>query len=75
MRRERTGLRPALQFIRGIFAGGTFCHQAQQVLRPMPEALAALLRDGPIAINVGVRDFAESLNAQGVEVEAPRPRG
>jgi hypothetical protein len=34
----------------------------------MPDKLAELLRQGPIAINIGVQDFAESLQIQGVEV-------
>ena len=31
--RERAGMKPGQKYIRGIFAGGTFCYQAQQVLR------------------------------------------
>jgi len=31
--RERAGKRPEQKYIRGIFAGGTFCYQAQQVLQ------------------------------------------
>jgi succinyl-CoA synthetase alpha subunit len=31
--RERAGMMPQQQYIRGIFAGGTFCYQAQQVAR------------------------------------------
>jgi FdrA protein len=34
----------------------------------MPDKLADLLQQGPIAINIGVQDFAESLKTQGVEV-------
>jgi len=34
----------------------------------MPDKLADLLQQGPIAINIGVQDFAESLQIQGVEV-------
>jgi FdrA protein len=34
----------------------------------MPDKLAELLQQGPIAINIGVQDFAESLQIQGVEV-------
>jgi FdrA protein len=33
LRRERSGKAPAQKFIRGLFAGGTFCYQAQQILR------------------------------------------
>jgi succinyl-CoA synthetase alpha subunit len=31
--RERENMRPEQKYIRGVFAGGTFCYQAQQVLR------------------------------------------
>jgi len=33
IRQERGGKRPEQKFIRGIFAGGTFCYQAQQILQ------------------------------------------
>jgi FdrA protein len=31
--KEREGKRPEQKYIRGIFAGGTFCYQAQQILQ------------------------------------------
>jgi FdrA protein len=34
----------------------------------MPNKLEELLQQGPIAINIGVQDFAESLQFQGAEV-------
>jgi hypothetical protein len=34
----------------------------------MPNKLEELLRQGPIAINIGVYDFAETLQIQGVQV-------
>jgi FdrA protein len=34
----------------------------------MPPKLDELLQDGPVAINIGVYDFAASLQMQGVEV-------
>jgi len=34
----------------------------------MPKKLEELLQEGPVAINIGVRDFAESLQFQGAEV-------
>jgi FdrA protein len=34
----------------------------------MPDKLAELLQQGPIAINIGVQDFAESLQIQEGEV-------
>jgi FdrA protein len=30
--RERAGIRPGQKYIRGVFAGGTFCYQAQQIM-------------------------------------------
>ena len=34
----------------------------------MPNKLEELLQQGPIAINIGVYDFAETLQIQGVQV-------
>jgi len=34
----------------------------------MADKVSELLDHGPVVINLGVRDFAESLEAQGVEV-------
>ncbi len=34
----------------------------------MANKLAELLESGPIAINIGIYDFAESLQTQGIEV-------
>jgi FdrA protein len=34
----------------------------------MTDKMRELLRDGPVAINIGVQDFADSLKSQGVEV-------
>jgi FdrA protein len=33
LRKERAGMNPGQRYIRGIFAGGTFCYQAQQILQ------------------------------------------
>jgi len=33
LQKERSGIRAPRKFLRGIFAGGTFCYQAQQILR------------------------------------------
>jgi succinyl-CoA synthetase alpha subunit len=33
LRKERAAMKPGQKYLRGIFAGGTFCYQAQQVLR------------------------------------------
>ena len=34
----------------------------------MSDNLDELLRNGPVAINIGVKDFADSLKAQKIEV-------
>lgn len=34
----------------------------------MIQGLDGLLKEGPVAINIGVKDFAQSLEEQGVEV-------
>jgi hypothetical protein len=34
----------------------------------MSESLDALLERGPVAVNLGIREFAASLSAQGAEV-------
>ena len=34
----------------------------------MPSKLDQLLQNGPVAINIGIQDFAESLRVQGAEV-------
>jgi FdrA protein len=34
----------------------------------MPDKIDQLLQNGPVAINLGIQDFAESLRAQGAEV-------
>lgn len=34
----------------------------------MSERLTELLARGPVAVNIGIRDFADSLRAQGGEV-------
>ncbi len=34
----------------------------------MPNKLEELLRQGPIAVNIGVADFAENLQLQGAKV-------
>jgi len=51
--KERTGMNPDQQYIRGIFAGGTFCYQAQQVLK---EAGLAAYSNAPIEGNSKLPD-------------------
>ncbi len=34
----------------------------------MPDKVDQLLQIGPVAINIGIQDFAQSLRAQGAEV-------
>jgi FdrA protein len=51
--RERSALAPSQRYIRGIFAGGTFCYQTQQVF--MDAGLAAY-SNAPIAGNLKLSD-------------------
>ncbi|MDI6756097.1 MAG: acyl-CoA synthetase FdrA [Thermodesulfobacteriota bacterium] len=51
--KERTALNSDQQYIRGIFAGGTFCYQAQQVLK---EAGLAAYSNAPIEGNSKLPD-------------------
>lgn len=51
--KERTAMNPNQQYIRGIFAGGTFCYQAQQVLQ---EAGLAAYSNAPIEGNSNLPD-------------------
>jgi FdrA protein len=37
-------------------------------MKPKQNRLAGLLRDGPVAINIGVREFSEPLKKQAVPV-------
>lgn len=55
---ERARLAPRQKFIRGIFAGGTFCYQAQQILR---DAGLVVHSNAPIAGNVALPDARQSV--------------
>lgn len=54
---ERTAMNPLQRYVRGLFAGGTFCYQAQQVF--MDEGLAAY-SNAPIAGNQRLADTSKS---------------
>ena len=55
--REREGMKPEQQYIRGVFAGGTFCYQAQQVLL---EAGIVAHSNAPLQGNVKLQDCLRS---------------
>lgn len=50
---ERSAMDPRQKYIRGLFAGGTFCYQAQQVCR---EAGLSAYSNAPIAGNLPLPD-------------------
>jgi succinyl-CoA synthetase alpha subunit len=53
IQRERAGKKPGQKYLRGIFAGGTFCYQAQQILQ---EAGIVVHADDPLEGNLKLRD-------------------
>lgn len=57
--KERAAMHPGQRFIRGLFAGGTFCYQAQQILQ---EAGLTLYSNAPLK---GVGKLADSLKSRG----------
>lgn len=50
---ERAGMTPEQKYIRGIFAGGTFCYQAQQVMR---DADLVVHSNAPLEGMIGLAD-------------------
>jgi ABC-type multidrug transport system ATPase subunit len=62
--------KPGSLFSRAAPGQLSFARGWRQVYKrvPMPDKLDELLQDGPIAVNIGVSDFAASLETQGVEV-------
>ncbi len=54
---ERKAMHPAQRYVRGLFAGGTFCYQAQQIFR---DAGVAAYSNAPIAGNPGLTDPLQS---------------
>ncbi len=57
-RRAWAGMDPGQRYVRGIFAGGTFCYQAQQILR---EAGMVVHSNVPIENNPLLADPAQSV--------------
>ena len=55
--RERRAMSPSQRYVRGIFAGGTFCYQAQQIFN---DAGLAVYSNAPIAENLRLSDPLQS---------------
>lgn len=65
--RERAGMTPEQKYIRGIFAGGTFCYQAQQVMR---DAGLVVHSNAPLDGMVGLVDPLRSVEHTLVDMGA-----
>jgi FdrA protein len=65
--RERACMKPGQKYIRGIFAGGTFCYQAQQVLQ---EAGMVVHSNVPLEGNLKLPDPLQSLEHTLVDMGA-----
>jgi FdrA protein len=65
--RERASMKPWQKYIRGIFAGGTFCYQAQQILR---EAGFVVYSNVPLGGNLKLPDPLRSLEHTLVDMGA-----
>jgi FdrA protein len=66
---ERAGMTPEQKYVRGIFAGGTFCYQAQQVMRDaelVVHSNAPL--DGMLALDDPLRSETHTLIDMGAEM-------
>ena len=58
IRQEKARLKPEQKYIRGLFAGGTFCYQAQQILR---ESGVKAFSNAPIQGNQTLSDSFQSV--------------
>jgi FdrA protein len=65
--KERAGMKSGQKYIRGIFAGGTFCYQAQQILR---EAGMGVHSNVPLEGNLKLPDPPQSLEHTLVDMGA-----
>ena len=67
--RERAGMTPEQKYVRGIFAGGTFCYQAQQVMRDAGLVVYSNAPlDGMLALDDPLRSEAHTLIDMGAEM-------
>ena len=67
VRQEKARLKPEQKYIRGLFAGGTFCYQAQQVLR---ESGIKAFSNAPIQGNRNLPDPFHSVSHTLVDMGA-----
>jgi FdrA protein len=65
--REKAGMLPGQRYIRGIFAGGTFCYQCQQILQ---DAGIRAYSNGPLEGNPGLPDPLQSMKHALVDMGA-----
>jgi FdrA protein len=69
IRKERSSMKPEQRYIRGVFAGGTFCYQAQQVLR---DAGMVVHSNAPLAGNLELPDPLRSVEYTMVDMGADK---
>ena len=67
LRRERSAMKAGQKYVRGIFAGGTFCYQSQQVLQ---EAGVVVHSNSPLEGNRKLPDAHQSLEHTLVDMGA-----
>jgi succinyl-CoA synthetase alpha subunit len=67
VQQERANLRASQKFVRGVFAGGTLCYQAQQVLR---DASLAVHSNEPLDESMSLADVAHSIGHTLVDMGA-----
>jgi FdrA protein len=67
LQKERSGIRAPQRLLRGIFAGGTFCYQAQQILR---DAGVSAYSNAPLEGNQKLPDSSRSLEHTLVDMGA-----
>jgi FdrA protein len=65
--REKAGWSPEQKYLRGLFAGGTFCYQSQQILR---DADLTVHSNTPLDSKHKLRDFNQSLEHTLVDMGA-----
>jgi FdrA protein len=67
VRKERSAMKAGQKYLRGIFAGGTFCYQSQQILR---EAGVSVQSNSPLDGNRKLADAHRSLEHTLVDMGA-----
>ena len=67
MTQEKTAWNPEQKYLRGLFAGGTFCYQSQQIFR---DAKIAVHSNAPLDTNDKLQDSSHSVEHSFVDMGA-----